>query len=51
VLNYFIKGDQESQQGRFYSINDIGGGVRIYAKHVGYETLLPYIYELSERFP
>jgi len=25
--------------------------VRIYAKHVGYETLLPYVYELSERFP
>ncbi len=36
VLKTFLNNDAQAQQGRYFSINAIGGGVRVYAKQSGY---------------
>lgn len=46
-----MNSDGEAQQGRYYSINSVGGGVRVYAKQGGYESLLPFVYSLTDIFP
>ncbi len=46
-----MNSDSEAEQGRYFSINSIGGGVRIYDKQSGYESLLPFAYGLTEIFP
>jgi uncharacterized protein with von Willebrand factor type A (vWA) domain len=36
VTQHFMNSDGEAQHGRYYSINSVGGGVRVYAKQGGY---------------
>lgn len=43
-------GDTHAKQGKYYSINT-AEGVRVYAEQIGYESFLPFIYELTNVFP
>jgi hypothetical protein len=51
VLQHFMNSDPEAKQGKYFSINSVGAGVRLYAKQSGYESLLPFVYGLTELFP
>lgn len=51
MTQQFLNSDGEAQHGRYYSINTIGGGVRVYAKQSGYESMLPFVYGLTDIFP
>lgn len=46
-----MNSDSEAVNGRYFSINSVGGGVRIYNKQGGYESLLPFVYGLTDIFP
>lgn len=50
ILQQVSTSDNNAKQGKYYSIN-MADGVRIYADQIGYESFLPFIYELNSNFP
>jgi hypothetical protein len=50
ILNHVASSDNHAKQGRYYSIN-LAEGIRVYVDQVGYESFLPYIYQLTTLFP
>ena len=51
ILSSVANNDNHAKMGKFYSINAAAEGARVYALHVGYESLLPYMYDISTVFP
>lgn len=50
VMNGFVLDDPKARNGDFYSIV-ITQNLRVYTRSVGYESLLPFAYDISPAFP
>lgn len=50
ILQQVSLSDSKAKQGVYYSINS-EGALRLYAEQIGYESFLPFVYDLTSIFP
>ena len=51
IVKTFMNSDDQAQKGTYYPINTAPGGLRMYGKQIGYESLLPFVYGITDIFP
>ena len=51
IVKNFMNSDKQAQKGYYYPVNTVPGGIRMYGKQIGYESLLPFVYSISDYYP
>lgn len=51
IIRVYANDDKEAKAGRYRDIINVGEEIKLYARHIGYDAILPYVYGLGKVYP